>query len=225
MQEKFAQKTVFSFFGPPGSGKGTLSQQCVAELGFEMLSTGNLCRKHIFLGTEFGKLIDDYIKAGQLVPDDLITNIVGDWLSNKSSLGVPIILDGYPRTSGQAEYFLKKFKNFVPDYNFKIFCFIISDKEIIKRLTNRIICENQNCQAVYFPLASAFKTEICEKCGTKLIKREDDKLEVITDRLKRYPKYKKCLLNFYESVGQPVEAFNVENKTIEQVFNDFKEFL
>jgi len=225
MHTEIAQKTIFSFFGSPGSGKGTVAEKCVKDLGFKTLSTGNLCRKHISLETEFGQLIDGYIKAGQLVPDDLITDVVGDWLTANTSLGVSVILDGFPRTRGQAEAFLKYFKDFLPDYKFRVICFIISDEEVIKRLTNRFVCENKNCQAVYPPFAPSVKKEICELCGGKLVKRADDTIEVIKERLRRYPQYSEDLLNFYKSAGVVTESLNVEGKTIEQVFEDFKALL
>ena len=225
MQEAVAQKTIFSFFGPPGSGKGTMAEKCVKALDFKMLSTGNLCRKHIALETGFGKLIDGYTKAGHLVPDDLISDVVGDWLLNNVSYGVPVILDGFPRTKWQAEAFLKYFKDFLSDYKFRVICFIISDNEAIKRLTDRFVCENKNCQAVYPLFALSGKEGFCELCGGKLTKRADDAIEVIKERLRRYPQYSESLLNFYKSAGVGVEKLNVEGKEIEKVFADFKALL
>lgn len=222
MQEKFTKKIIFSFFGPPGSGKGTLAEKCVKNLGFYMLSTGNLCRKHISLGTEFGKLINKYIKVGQLIPDNLVINMVGDWLISKTSEGTPIILDGFPRTKKQAEFFLKTFHDFVPDYSFRLVYFIVSDEEIIRRLENRFVCENKNCQAVYPPFAAAVKKMICDLCGEKIIKRTDDTMEIIKNRLKLYSEYRDDLLTFYKSKHVKIDILDVENKTIDQVFENFK---
>ncbi len=225
MQEKHATKTIFSFFGPPGSGKGTLAEMCVRQLGFKMLSTGNLCRKHVSLGTEFGKLIDKYLQEGSLIPDELITDMVGDWLESKIALQASIILDGYPRTKGQAEYFLKFFKNLGTDYDFRVIHFIIPQEEIIKRLTNRFVCENKDCQVVYPPFAHAVEKGICDYCGGKLTKRLDDRLEIVKERLRKYSRYSKELLDFYESTGILVQELIVENKLIGQVFDDFKSIL
>ncbi len=213
---------IFSFFGPPGAGKGTLAQRCAQELGFEILSTGNLCRKHVSLKTELGKLIDRQVKAGKLVPDELITCVVADWLLLRSDSRVPIILDGYPRTTGQVEYFLKDFKDFAPNYEFRVVCFMISEEEAVKRLTNRFVCKNKDCQAIYSSFTVATKMGNCECCGEKLIRREDDRAEVAKERLKRYPRYRDDLLDFYKSVSAVVEELNVDGKGIEETLQAFK---
>ena len=101
------KKIIFSFFGPPGSGKGTLAERAARELNFEVLSTGNLCRKHIAQKTALGEKLDFYVKKGQLIPDELITLMVKEWLESTLEAQVPIILDGYPRTKGQASHFLE----------------------------------------------------------------------------------------------------------------------
>ncbi|MCK4651352.1 nucleoside monophosphate kinase [Candidatus Babeliales bacterium] len=223
MHQDGYSKIIFSFFGPPGSGKGTVAEMCVQGLGFKVLSTGNLFRKHISLGTDFGKLIKDYIDIGKLVPDEFVGNIVLDWLKDAASSGMPIILDGYPRTSGQAEHFFKTFKDFAPDYEFRVIYFIISDEEVIKRLTNRFVCQNKNCQAVYPPFAPAVKKGICDLCGEKIVRRKDDSVEVVKDRLRQYPRYKDDLLSYYKKTDLLVESFDVEGKSIENVFKSFKE--
>ncbi len=218
-------KIIYSFFGPPGSGKGTLAEMCVKQFGYKMLSTGNLFRKHISLKTDFGKTVEDFLNKGKLVPDELVNNMVGDWLKTKSVTGCPIILDGYPRTSGQAERFLKTFHSFAPGYEFRVIYFTISDEEVVKRLTNRFVCQNKNCQAVYPPFASAVKKGICGLCGDKISKRDDDRADIIKERLRRYPNYRNDILGYYEAIGKHVDPFDVEGKTIEETFKSFEEIL
>jgi adenylate kinase len=225
MQEKPASKVIFSFFGPPGSGKGTLAKNCEKELGFKTLSTGNLFRKHIAAGTDFGKMIDTLISAGKLVPDEFVNDMVLDWLKDKIEAGVSVILDGYPRTKGQADNFLKSLKDFAPDYAFRVVCFIISDENVIGWLTNRFVCSNKACQAIYTSTDAAVERGICDVCGNVVEKRVDDSVEVIKERLRRYPKYRDELLHYYKSVGQKVEIIEVEDKSIEQVFQAFKAML
>ena len=89
-------------------------------------------------------------------------------------------------------------------------------------MTNRFVCENKDCQAVYPPFAPAVKKGICDACGGKLTKRQDDRLEIVKERLRKYPCYSEDLLDFYKSTGIVVQELNVENKTIEQVFDNFK---
>ena len=89
---------IVLFVGPPGSGKGTLSQKCVQELGWKQISTGDLCRAHIANETEIGKKIDFAIKSGKLVDDGLISQMVFEWFSEQKNGPHTVILDGYPRT-------------------------------------------------------------------------------------------------------------------------------
>ena len=107
---------IVIFLGPPGSGKGSLSNLAIKNMGFNQISTGNLCRHHIANATDIGKQIDVIIKAGKLISDELITNMVFDWLGQQVDKFSPIILDGYPRTVNQAialEAFVKEFINLV----------------------------------------------------------------------------------------------------------------
>lgn len=212
------QRTIFSFFGPPGSGKGTLAEQLVKQCEFQMLSTGSLCRKHVADGTAFGKSLETNLKNGHLIPDELITAMVIDWIQSKERTEMPIILDGYPRTKGQAAAFLDFLKNTHSDTCFRV-CFIhLSDDAIVKRLTTRLVCENKNCQKIY--TTSDHKT-LCDACGSKLVTRDDDKEEVIRKRLALYPAYRDDLLGFYRDRGQSIEELNVADLSIDQVFATF----
>lgn len=219
-------KTIFSFFGAPGSGKGTLASDCVKKLGFKVLSTGNLCREAIARGDTLGKSIEQYIKSGQLIPDDLVTKMVDDWLKKEADSGVPVILDGYPRTQKQAQLFLNLLKRDFSEFKFRVISLLIPDEEIVKRLSDRLICENKRCQT---PTAKSLlkdpnKLE-CPICSGKLIKREDDNEAVVRERLKVYAQHSGDLLHFYKESGQLIEELNVSDLTVEQVFEGFKRML
>ena len=96
------KQNIVIFLGPPGSGKGSLSNLAIKNMGFNQISTGNLCRQHIANATDIGNQIDSIIKSGRLIPDELITSMVFDWLNQRNNGFLPIILDGYPRTVNQA---------------------------------------------------------------------------------------------------------------------------
>ncbi len=212
---------IISFLGPPGAGKGTVARRACHELGFFMLSTGDLCRKHRQEGTVLGKKIDEYISVGHFVPDEIICQMVWEWL-NEHAKGEPIILDGYPRTIGQAECFLSDLSKNIPNYNFKLLVFEISNEEVIDRLSNRLVCTNKSCQAIYSRMTLKPRQEgICDACGGKLSQRVDDNPAVITERLDVYKKHLNGLLCFYKEAGTAIYSLNVSDKSEDQVFSSF----
>lgn len=212
--------TFYSFIGAPGSGKGTLAQMCCDKLGFKTFSVGNLCRKHVAEKTGLGKLIEKCLQQGSLIPDEYISSMVLDWVKSNIEAKSPIVLDGYPRTVGQARCFLRFLNNVVKDYEFLIFNLIISKNEIVSRLMNRMICDNRDCQAIY---ASGTSNE-CSICGYELVKRFDDDICIVEERLKKYPVYSKKLLNFYDLSQVKVYLLDTIGKNVDEVFESFKYF-
>jgi len=211
---------IFSFFGPPGSGKGTLAQTLVQKKQYQMLSTGNLCRWHVAQETAFGKLLDGYVKQGHLIPDALITDMVIDWLgTHAQNACAPIILDGFPRTEGQAELLLNYFRSDkAPGFTFRVILFKAPNDIIIERLTNRVVCSNKKCQAT---LSLKEKLTSCSHCGGVLVQRDDDKKEVVQERLSHYPTYRDALLSFYRAAGVTVEDFDVDALSSDAVYERF----
>lgn len=212
---------VFSFFGPPGSGKGTLAERLKLDLGFEVLSTGNLCRFHIAQKTALGKQLEELVHKGHLIPDALISSMVADWLDERLNLGKPVILDGFPRTPGQATVLLEYLAKFT-DCSFRVVFIELADDEIVKRLLGRKVCENKSCQTVY---PASYTGATCEQCASLLIKRVDDKEDIIRERLRIYPAYKNSLLKMYDDLGIQVEEINVAGLSIDEVFATFKAML
>ncbi|MBD3231517.1 adenylate kinase [Candidatus Dependentiae bacterium] len=219
------EKVIFTFFGAPGCGKGTLAEQAVNKLGFQVISTGDLCRKNIAEQTEVGKEIEKIIKAGKLVPDELITGMLTDWIKQNADPDKPLILDGFPRTKGQARIFAQYLKENMPEYKFRIIKIDLSEEEIVSRLAGRRVCENKACQAVYHISMPEVQDGICKKCGSKLISRADDKEEVVRERLNVYNKNEKELLDFYKSNGFEIETLNIAGLSRKQVFEKFKSIL
>lgn len=222
----YSNKTIFSFIGAPGSGKGTLAEQCAQKLDFIVLSTGNLCRKNIAQKTELGKKLEKYTNSGQLAPDDLITNMVKEWLKENIKKVKPIILDGYPRTAKQADSFLKMLYQEFPKQKLRIISLNIPQEEVVNRIVNRLVCDNKNCQAVYnTSQIKNIDNPLCELCSSKLIKRDDDRKEVVLERLKIYNQTADELLLFYKSSRQQIETLNVSKKPKNEIFNNFKQIL
>lgn len=220
---------VYIFIGPPGSGKGTLSQLCTDQLGWAQLSTGALCRKHIQEQTEIGQQIDFAIKSGKLVSDKLVTEMVCEWLAqNIGSSKAPIILDGYPRTVIQAEAFNQFISEQQGKLQVHVVRFFISDEHVITRLNARYICQNKECQVVYSAALDSSLTlgqkMICDRCSSPLGRRADDEAHAIRERLNVYHMHEKQLVDFYKQNKQPIFEFNVE-KSVPEVFAEFKQLI
>jgi adenylate kinase len=222
MNHHDAPQIVFSFFGPPGSGKGTLAQKLVENYGYIMLSTGNLCREHVAKGTQLGKQFDHYLKQGQLIPDDIITTMVIEWLEGQGGFNTPIILDGFPRTKGQAHLLCAFFESKQSKYVFRVIFFESTDDVIIKRLLGRRVCSNKKCQV---PVSSTEKSTSCKFCGGLLERRDDDKEDVVRARLALYPQHRDALLVFYKNIGQQIEKLDTSISDKNSVFERFLQIL
>jgi adenylate kinase len=217
-------KELIIFFGPPGSGKGSLAQLCIQDLGWQQLSTGNLCRKHIAQNTEIGKEIDFTIKSGKLVPDSLIIQMVESWFNDHGNNQCPVILDGYPRTRIQAQALSGLLEQKLPFVTLRVINFLISDERVIERLNKRYICKNEICQAIYSikgdgELAPKFNLT-CNKCNVGLIRRKDDEPEAVRERLVGYYEHAHHLIMYYKEIAQPIIEISVD-KPLKVVFDEF----
>ena len=177
-------------FGPPGSGKGTYASRLMNRLGIPHVSTGDLVREEIRNKTPLGKQIEKYSSSGTLVPDEIITEILKKRLTTELSKG--FILEGYPRTVGQAKELEKITKiDVVVNLN-------VPDSVIVDRLSSRLQCKK--CGAIYnsktMPPKVAGK---CDKDGGELFRRTDDQPQVIQERLKVYQQASEPVIDFYRS--------------------------
>lgn len=217
-------KNVFIFIGPPGSGKGSLSQECIKKLGWNQLSTGALCRKHIDEKTEIGQKIDFAIKSGKLVSDELVVTMVQEWLLDNAQSFSALILDGFPRTVAQAEALHKLLFEKINGFKLNIIRLFISDETVVRRITGRLVCKNNDCQTVYSELCGTLAPSEpmkCDNCMDQLIRRKDDALTAVHDRLKTYHLHEKSLIEFYNNNGFVINQVNVE-KPLHQVFDEFQ---
>ena len=179
--------------GPPGAGKGTYSSRLRFILGIPHVSTGDLVRVAINTKTSLGKMIKQYNDKGELVPDKIIIQLLIKRIKSQDCKN-GFLLDGFPRTIKQAEV-LDKTSNIDLVINLNV-----SDDIIIERLSNRIVC--RMCGAIYNLLTLKPKEEgICNKCGGILYQRQDDKPEVIKERLNVYKKETEPLVKYYAKKG------------------------
>ncbi|WP_299226731.1 adenylate kinase [Sulfurihydrogenibium sp.] len=208
---------IIIFLGPPGAGKGTQAQLLKERNGFIQVSTGDLLREAVKNQTELGKLAKKYMDEGKLVPDDLIISLIKEKLQEYADKN--IIFDGFPRTIPQAESLDNLL--FQLDKNIDaVILFKIEDEEVVKRLAGRRVCPS--CGAVYHVIYNPPKIdEICDKCGTKLIQRDDDKEEVIRKRLEVYHQQTKPLIEYYKSKIVEIDATdnpeNIYNKIVSMI--------
>jgi adenylate kinase len=190
-------------FGPPGSGKGTYASRLQAKLGVEVISTGDLMREIMKQDTRLGKKVKSYVEKGQLVPDEVVVEVLKQRVASfKRKQG--FILDGYPRTIEQAEA-LDKLVTVE-----SIILLTVPDRIIIQRLSSRRICKN--CGEVYNIRYLKPKLEgICDKCGGKLYQRSDDTPKVIKDRIGVYERQTEPILKHYLEKKIPVVDFRTES--------------
>lgn len=212
---------IISFFGAPGSGKGTLAEQLVEQYGYKTLSTGALFREHISKQTDIGKQLDIFVKSGKLVPDDLVIDMVKGWLKINADGKTQIILDGFPRTKEQANKLCLVLKDILPNYQLRIVKIDLPEEEIVSRLSGRRVCSNKQCQATYNISMPEIKSGICPKCNSKVITREDDKPEVIKERFQVYKNNEKDILDFYNSINQKIETLNISGLDKKQVLEEY----
>ncbi len=191
-------------FGPPGSGKGTQAKLRERCLGVPHLSTGDMLREHIEAGDELGRQVRAVMKAGSLVPDELVNQLVEKRIERPDAAD-GLILDGYPRTLQQAAELdsMLKAKRVSPvvvhlkvDYN-----------EVISRLSGRRQCPV--CGTLYNLNTNPPKVDtICDLDGSPLVKRPDDSEEVIRQRLEEYELQTRPLLDFFRQLGYPYHEVN-----------------
>lgn len=177
--------------GPPGAGKGTHAQLLIDDLGLPQISTGDILRKAIKEQTKIGLEAKAFIDAGQLVPDDVVIEIVRQRLQEKDCEN-GYILDGFPRTVRQAEE-LEKFAKIDVAVNLSL-----PDEVIVHRLSGRRVCPA--CGGTYH-VSSLNGRTACEKCGGELIQRRDDSEETVQSRLKVYAEQTAPLIRYYERKG------------------------
>ncbi len=183
--------------GPPGAGKGTQSRRLSENLKIPQISTGDLLRLAREQKTELGLKADEFMTSGRLVPDDLVTAMVEERLL-KPDCKNGYILDGFPRTSGQAEALDTSLKSQSMQID-RVISMEVSAEEVVKRLTGRRQCR---CGGNYhIDMNPPKQAGICDRCGETLFQRDDDREDVIRKRLQVYEQQTRPLVEYYRRKG------------------------
>src|SRR3989344_7675466 len=206
------------FFGPPGTGKGTIAQYINRKFGFVHISSGDLLRDEVKKKTKIGREIAPLIKDGKLVEDEIIANIVSKKAKKLSKAG--FILEGYPRNLNQAAMFDK----FLKEKKIKI-DFVLNidseEKKIIERLSARRQCIS--CKRIFGLDVPPKKQGICDDCEGELILRDDDKPEVVKYRLELYKVLTEPVIAYFEKKGILIAIDG--NEPLQKIFNKVEKLI
>jgi adenylate kinase len=186
--------------GPPGSGKGTQAQLLSQRLGLAHIGTGDMLREAIRLGTAAGKSAQPFVVSGQLVPDELVNQIIHDFFS-RDNRPERFVMDGYPRTLPQAVSFDQVLRQQFLGLD-AVVVLKVDDEDIVRRMSGRWICSNPTCGTPYHTVFNPPRQPgVCDRCGSRLKQREDDKEETVRKRLQIYHANHDALLDHYNKLG------------------------
>jgi adenylate kinase len=205
------------FLGPPGAGKGTQAARLAAHCRLPRISTGDILRDAIAEGTELGRAIGPLMEKGALVPDEMLLRIIEERI-NQPDCRAGYILDGFPRTLRQAEGF-----EVMPGGDLTatllVFNVEVPREELLRRLSGRRWCPQ--CQSTYhLDLNPPRQSGVCDRDGTALIQREDDKEVAVARRLREYDERTAPLIDYYRSRARFRRVDG--HRPVESVFADLR---
>ncbi|HEV3232960.1 MAG TPA: adenylate kinase [Candidatus Dormibacteraeota bacterium] len=186
-----------ALFGPPGSGKGTQGTYLAERFGVPRLAPGDILRENRRLGTPLGRQAEGYMAKGELVPDELIIDLVKDRLAQPDA-AKGFLMDGFPRTIAQAE----ALDSILADRGQRLDHVIylrVSEAEVVRRLGTRFTCPL--CQRVYSADVPSRVEGVCDEDGTALVQREDDRPEAVRNRNQVYLRETLPVLDYYRPRG------------------------
>ena len=206
------------FLAPPAAGKGTLSEMLVEKYGYYHISTGDLLRKEIDSKTHLGKEVEELIKQGKYVPDEIIIELISNCIT-KTECKNGYILDGFPRTIVQAEKYDELLKKLGKALGVVIYI-DISKQMAMKRACSRLTCPN--CGRIFNKYSNEIKPKvegICDDCGSKLIQRSDDSEETFIKRFEEYKQKTMPLYDYYKNKGflKTIKAYESKYDTFYEV--------
>jgi adenylate kinase len=184
--------------GPPGAGKGTQAERLVEDFGLPYYSTGIILREAVANGSKLGKQAKEYMDAGELVPDELINNVIAERLdSGDADHG--FLLDGFPRTIGQAEMLEETLRGRGRELT-GVLLIDAPDEDVVQRLSGRRTCAKGG-HVYHLDFDPPKNDEVCDQDGSRLIQRDDDKPETVRRRLSVYHEQTEPLIEWYEDKG------------------------
>ena len=185
-------------FGPPGAGKGTQADRLRADFQLPYIATGDMLRANVKEGTELGRKAKEYMDAGELVPDDLILAMTAQRLQEEDAQD-GFILDGFPRTVAQAEALDEQLHKLGRRIT-AVLLLDVPDEEVVRRLSGRRVCvkAGHNYHVEFDPPKH---DSVCDQDGSRLVQRDDDKPEVIENRLRVYHEKTAPVIGYYDEQG------------------------
>lgn len=200
----------FILVGAPASGKGTQGRFLAKQFKLETLSTGALLRREIESGSEIGKKAASYMDKAQLVPDEIVNEIVNSWLSSAGDESW--LLDGYPRTIAQAE----TLDQYMSRNGMSVDCVVWMD--VARELIEQRILRRRECERCGYVVQEPL--EVCPKCGGRMVVRKDDNLEAFARRWKDFENMTLPVAKYYEAKGIVVKVSIAEEREPEDVSHE-----
>ena len=183
-------------FGPPGAGKGTQAARLREDFDLPYIATGDMLREHRQNGTELGKEAENYMNNGDLVPDELVIEMIMAEIEDKGDDG--FLLDGFPRSVGQADALSEEIERRGRRLTAALLV-EASDEVVLQRITGRRQCSNGHVYHVEFDPPK--HEDACDQCGKPLSQRDDDKADTVKKRLKTYHELTEQLIDYYDERG------------------------
>jgi len=186
------------FLGPPGAGKGTQARKLAREWSVPQVATGDMLREAVSNGTPLGREAKTFMDRGALVPDDVMVGLIAERLAQPDAKR-GFILDGFPRTIPQADALERLLGELGVSLD-RVVYFDVADAELLRRLTGRRSCPV--CQSTFHVVSNPPKREnVCDRCGSALVQREDDREATVRRRLQVYAEQTAPLLDRYRKRG------------------------
>lgn len=201
-------------FGPPGVGKGTQAARLSKVFGIPHIATGDMLRAAIASYTPLGQRAKGFIDQGQLVPDELVLELLGERLQQPDTAR-GFLLDGFPRTVPQAEVLGKMLTGYGKAMD-RVIVLDAPEEELVRRISGRRTCES--CQASYHVTSKPPRTPgVCDRCGGALKQRSDDSEEIVRNRLREFAAKTRPVVDYFVANKWPVRMIDA-NGNMDQIF-------